>query len=579
MSMHRHHGRLAVVVPALAGLGLLGGGLLLLPDQREVIQAERRAAPPPSASGLPSQVAPTIAPPTPLPPAPPSIAAVIPTADAAHLAALTAALIRQGQAVTTVQVAYDLVAKERPAVALAYLVARPDGRTPATWRLRVDLLRRLGKAGEAAALVTKAAQTPKLVLPADLIAAAYAIERPDLIVLAASKGAIPPPDAALALDLARRADALGRSDLIAMLDKATRADWRAADPWLAIRVATRNKDMAAALLAADRLPTNQREAAREAIMTRAGDRQGLRALLLARARQPDARVDTVAEQLLAAGYREDAEAVLRQAAAGQSPDAPLSRRLLYLMGPRPAADDVAWLRQQAMAAGSRDGADQLAWIAAYAERDRPAAALAFLSRHPLASRTDVMLTRLSLARAAGDAAAGRQLVAGLLDGRPLDAAQVRSLSAAAPATLDAAMAAALARRRVAAGVADPRDTIDLAWTTWNAGDAAGAARWLRQHLDDAPTDLAALRLMADVQARIGGAAAARPWLERALAQTPADSRARAELLDRLGRQVEAIALVERLRTAAPKDRSLAALHARLLIAQGQPGRARLVLAQ
>ncbi|MEG8054836.1 tetratricopeptide repeat protein [Sphingomonas aerolata] len=85
--------------------------------------------------------------------------------------------------------------------------------------------------------------------------------------------------------------------------------------------------------------------------------------------------------------------------------------------------------------------------------------------------------------------------------------------------------------------------------------------------------------MADVQARIGGAREARPWLERALAQTPADSRARAEVLEKLGRQDEAVRLVETLRSETPQDRSLAALHARLLITQGQPGRARTVLAQ
>lgn len=85
--------------------------------------------------------------------------------------------------------------------------------------------------------------------------------------------------------------------------------------------------------------------------------------------------------------------------------------------------------------------------------------------------------------------------------------------------------------------------------------------------------------MADVQAKLGGTSAARPWLERALSQTPPQSRARAELLDRLGRRAEAVTLVEALRVEAPQDRALAALQARLLIAQGQPGRARTVLLQ
>ncbi|MGA1799402.1 hypothetical protein VH567_11555 [Sphingomonas sp. 4RDLI-65] len=566
MRIDRHNGRLALIVPALAGLGLLAGGLMLLPGRREISHAERRAQPL-AAVGTTLPSATPFVPPV-LPPAHPTIAAVIPTADAATLAALTARLIDAGQPVSTTQVAYDLVAAGRPAVALQYLAERPDGAAPATWRLRVDLLHKTGRASEAAALVAQAART-RGVPAADLVAAAYAIDRTDLVIVAAANHVIPPPDAELALDLARRADTAGRDDLIALLDR-TRVDWRAGDPWLAIRVAARTGDRAAGLRAADRLPADQREAARETIL--AGDHEGLRTELLARA---DTRPAAAAERLLAAGYRDDARAVLRRAATGLPPTAPTAQRLLYLMGPRPAADDLDWLKQQALRG---DAADQRGWLSAYAERDRPAEALAFLSRHPLAARTDVMLTRLALARAAGNDAAGRAVLAGLLEGRALDASQMRTLSIAAPAKLEPAQAAAIARRRVAAGIADPRDQLDLAWTAWNAGDAKGAAGWLRDHLATTPTDLAALRLMADVQARLGGDRAARPWLERALAQTPPQSRARAEMLDRLGRRTEAVALVEALRVETPQDRALAALHARLLIAQGQPGRARTVLA-
>lgn len=580
--MRRDLRRVAIAVPVLAGLGLLGAGLLLLPGAREVMHAERRAHPAvaPTASSLPVQVAAAPLPaseplptPVPLPPAPPRIAALVPHADARTLAAMTARLVADGQAVSTLQVAYDLVAARRPAVALAYLAARPDGASAATWRLRVDLLHRTGRTPEAAALVAQAARGRSGVVPADLIAAAYAVGRPDLIVVAAASGAIPPPDAALALDLARRADAAGRSDLIAALDRSTRADWRAADPWLAIRVAARTNDTAAALRAVDRLPADQREAARETILTRTGDRAALRTLLLARAATDPV---PIAERLLTLGYRADAIATLRQATTGRPPAGPATQRLLYLMGPRPTGDDLAWLRQQTL--HGRE-ADQLAWLAIYADRDRPADALAFVSRHPLAQRTEVMLTRASLAKAAGDANAGRALVAALLDGRPLTPDQLRRLSAAAPARLDPTQTAKLARARVATGVASPREKLDLAWAAWNAGDAETAAGWLRAHLIAQPTDLAGLRLMADVQAKIGGERAARPWLERALAQTPPDGRARAELLDRLGRRAEAVALVENLRAETPRDRSLAALQARLLIAQGQPGRARAVLAE
>ncbi|MCP3733946.1 hypothetical protein M9979_03535 [Sphingomonas sp. RP10(2022)] len=575
-------GRLAVVVPVVTGVGLLVAAALLLPGRLEVDQAERRALPEPAATAVSSlppvatpAPTPVPSPPRPLPPAPPSLAVLIPTADAADLAALTARLIGEGQKVSTAQVAYDLVARRRPAVALAYLAARPDGSAPATWRLRIDLLHKAGRHAEAAALVAAAVKAKGAVPPADLIAAAYAIDQPDLVIAAAASGAIPPPDGALALDLARRADKAGRGDWIVALDRATRADWRAADPWLAIRVAARNGDSAAGLRAAARLPADQRDAAREAILTRAGDKAGLRRLLLARAEAPGAAREGIAEQLLAAGYRDDAAAVLRRAAAGGSPSTPAARRLLYLIGPRPGAADLAWLREQA---GRGSAAEQLAWLTVYADRARPREALATLAAHPLGGRTDVLLLRASLARASGDDAGARAAVAGLLDGRPLDGAQLRRLSAVVPADRDPAQAAAIAKRRIAGGVAKPRDALDLAWAAWNGGDAAGTVRGLQPYLAAHPRDPGALRLMADAQARTGGARAARPWLERALATTD-DGRTQVELLERLGQRGEAVALVEQLRAEAPQDRSLAALHARLLIAQGKPGAAQAVLAR
>ena len=378
MRIDRRRGRLAIVLPALAGLGLLAGGLMLLPNDREILHAERRAQPVPAASS--SIPAAPVAPPV-LPPVHPAIAAQIPTADAATLAALTTQLIAEGQSVSTLQVAYDLVAAKRPAVALGYLAARPDGSTAATWRLRVDLLRQTGRTADAAALVAQAAQKRGAVAAADIVGAAYAIDRPDLVIVAAANHVVPPPDAALSLDLARRADKVGRNDLIALLDKATTANWRAADPWLAIRVAARAKDTAAGLRAADYLPVEQRPAAREAILTEAGDRDGLRTELLAHAAAPGAQPERDAERLLALGYRADAMTVLRHAATGQPPAAPAAQRLLYLMGPRPGSDDLAWLKQQSL---QGNATEQRAWLSRYAERDRPAEALAFLrTRRPV----------------------------------------------------------------------------------------------------------------------------------------------------------------------------------------------------
>lgn len=559
---------LAIGVPMVAGGAVLVAAILLLPGRTEILHVERRARP----------VAATIALPPPLPvaappagPQVPALADAIKRADAAELATLTGQLQSAGQRVTTLQVAYDLKAAGRPAVALAYLAARGDGAAAETWPLRIDLLAETGQRDAAARLFDAAQGVPG---PA-IVAAAYTLDRPDLLVAAAEHGTIPRPDAALSLDLARRLERAGQGALIARLDRVG-SDWRARDPWLAIRMAQAAGDQRAALAAAGLLPADQRDAAREAILTRAGDRAGLRRMLLARAQMAGTDPLPIAEQLLAARARDDAVGVLAAAVGQGGPDGPAARRLLYLLGPRPAVRDVAWLRQKALAGTP---AQQLDWIAAYADRDRPGEAAAFLARHPLADRTPVLLTRLRLAQAAGDDGAGRGVLARLLDGRALSADAVRAAGDFMPRKPDPAQVAALLRARVATGIAAPRDRMDLAWSAWNAGDAPRTVQILRDYLASDGNDLPALRLMADAQARIGGDRAARPWLERALAQTPPDSRATAELLDRLGRRREAVALVERLRQATPGDRQLVALHARLLIADGQPGRARMVLSQ
>lgn len=560
---------MAFGVPMVAGGGVLIAAVLLLPGPTEVLHVERRARP--VSVAVPPRASAPVAPLAPAEPPPPILAEAIRRADAAALAALTAELQAAGKPVTTLQVAHDLQAAGRGAVAIAYLAARPDGETAESWPLRIDLLADAGQREAAVRLFDRVEGVPG---PA-IVAAAYRLDRPDLLVTAAERRAIPRPDVALSLDLARRLERAGQTAWIARLDRVG-SDWRPRDPWLAIRVAQATGDVRAALAATGWLPADQREAAREAILTRAGDRDGLRRVLLARAQVPGVDVVPIAEQLLAAGARADAVAVLAMAAGQGGPDAPAAQRLLYLIGPRPEARDMAWLRQRTLAGSA---AEQLDWIAAYADRDRPDAAAAFLARHPLADRTPVLLARLRLARAAGDDAAGRGVLARLLDGRALSAETVRAAGNALPAHPDPAQIAALTRGRVAAGIASPRDRMDLAWSAWNAGNAPQTVQLLRDHLAAQPDDLAALRLMADAQARVGGARAARPWLERALAQTPEDSRAYAELLDRLGRRREAVALVERLRRAAPDDRQLVALQARLLIAEGQPGRARMLLSR
>jgi predicted Zn-dependent protease len=195
----------------------------------------------------------------------------------------------------------------------------------------------------------------------------------------------------------------------------------------------------------------------------------------------------------------------------------------------------------------------------------------------MADRPDMQMTRLSLARSAGDEEAARALFRALLDRPDLSVEQLRALSAAAPDRLDPALARKLTERRMQAGIGNGQDAMALAWTAWNAGDAATAGALVGGYLRRNPDDPAALRLMAYVARKEKGEGAARPWRERALANTPPGTREQAELLESLGRLPQALVVVDGLIDARPADRSLTAYKARLLLANGQPGRARKIL--
>ncbi len=487
--------------------------------------------------------------------------------DAATIGAALATLSQRQAPPTRMAVIDDLRATGRLPVALAIADGAPAAEQPALWSRRFAIVHAAGKRDMAAALLAGAVAAPG-VPPADIVQAAYALDRPDQLLVAAEHGAIPRPTPVLALDIARRlAD---QPAAIARLDRVAGTDWRRGDPWLALRLAKAVGDQEAALRYAAMLPGAAADQAREQVLVDAGDKPRLRTLLIDRARHQPATIPAVAERLLSVGYRDDAEALLRTAAVQAGPDAPVTERLLYLMGPRPDAEGLAWLRRRAAAGNAPN---RLAWLMLYARRDRPSRALAALEADPLAARTDVLLTRLDLAVAARDPQATTRAARTLLDGRRLTPAQLRTAGLAIPAGIDPALRLAFARQRIAHDIALPTDRMDIAWTQWNAGDAKAARQAVADQLAVAPRDVAALTLMADIEAKAGGERRAQPWLRSAYAASGnADSRARAALLRRLGRTDEALAMVRRLR-AADDSRTLVADEAGLLVAAGRPAAA------
>ena len=489
--------------------------------------------------------------------------------DPARLAALVARLRAAGHAVPDdAALIARLAADGRADMALAFAERTAD--PSASLIQRIALLRGLGRADAAAALLSQAIATPAIrIAPAEIVRIAYELDRVPLILAAADAGRVTRVPVPIARDLARRALADGRIDRIARIDAIAAGDWRATDPWTALQLAQRSGDPAAMLRYAARLPADRVAGVAEAAYRAQGDRAGLRRLLLAEPGDPAA----VAARLDAAGFRPDAERLLRMAADTAGPADPATQRLLYRWGPRPDATALGWLRQRA--ADARDPAVRRAWLALYADRDRPDRALAVLAADPLATSTPLLLIRLRLAAAADQGAATQAAADALLDGRPLAAAELRQIAAVLPAA--AAPRTVIAARLAAAGQASPQMRRDLAWTALGArriGEARGHAAAL---LTAMPGDAATLSLAGEIEQADGKSAAARGLFARALAATPIapdTAAARAGLLERLGRTREALALVRTL----PDDAARRSREARLLIAIGRPAAASALLA-
>ncbi len=490
-------------------------------------------------------------------------------ANVGVLTALADRLELIGEPASTATTTYDLVSKGRQNVALAFLNGRPDRGSAALWRLRFELTRSNGDLASAKSMLMAAAHSPGSAPANDLIQAAFAVNTPGAIIVAAESGATGRLDHARSLDLARWAAASGQYDLIGRIDRAGDASWRTGDPWLAMNLAKRNGDLASALRYASMLPPGQAEEAREVLVIASGDRNAARAILLKRAQSQPRDRALIAQQLLEFGFREDAMELLRGEAASLSPDDPLAARLLYLMGPRPDAAGLAWLRARAE--------QDPGWTRIYTERENPKAMLSYLESTNSGATTETLLLRLKLAGAVRDRQAGIRALDKLFDGRNLTPQQLAGVSANLQPGLPDRLVMALTRARAAAGVALPSDRMDLAWAAWNRKDYRDASEQLQAHLRSDPDDRGALSLMANVAEKLQGKRAAQPWLERALARAPRGSREQVELLERLDRKKEAVAMVEALRSQSPGDRNLAIIHARLLIANGQPGRAQQVL--
>jgi tetratricopeptide (TPR) repeat protein len=113
-------------------------------------------------------------------------------------------------------------------------------------------------------------------------------------------------------------------------------------------------------------------------------------------------------------------------------------------------------------------------------------------------------------------------------------------------------------------------------------DIARAEALLKGHLKKAPTDVPAIRMLAEVAARCGRNDAALALLERCLELAPGFGAARynyAVLLHRLNDPERSLAQVERLLASSPRSPSYRNLHAVLLSRVGEYGRSAQIYAE
>lgn len=321
-------------------------------------------------------------------------------------------------------------------------------------------------------------------------------------------------------------------------------------------------------------------------LARLGRKADLRRYLLARATDGRLPVDRRREpisSLLALGDKAGAEQALQRLAAGQGPQSEDFRQLAYLWGPRPPANGLDWIEARAKAAGSPS--EQAAWYDRLAEYGGGRRVIAGLAAQGAAPAQPALKSPYIEALAA--AGRGKELA---------DAVRAALADEAAPERLRRyARLAEQTGQRAAASQAwtallarkpDDGDALrQLGMLAYDENRLADAERLLRRYVASGPNDYEAHYFLGEALTALKRPTAATPFYRTALSQlrargTRSDgaTQTEANLLNRLGKVDDAVALFEGLRKRRPADRQLKADYASMLIENGRLPEARRVLA-
>ncbi|MBY6263601.1 tetratricopeptide repeat protein, partial [Azospirillum sp. 412522] len=329
-------------------------------------------------------------------------------------------------------------------------------------------------------------------------------------------------------------------------------------------------------------------------LTKLGRKADLRRYLLARAtddRLPADKRREPASALLALGDKAGAEQALQRLAAGQGPQSEDFKQLAYLWGPRPPAAGLDWIEARAKAAASP--AEQAAWydrLADYGGGRRVIAGLGGQgggqggAQGTAPAQPALKSPYIEALAAAGK---GKELADAVRAALPEEAApdRLRRYARLAEQTGQRA-AASQAWTALLARKPDDSDALrQLGMLAYDENRLADAERLLRRYVASGPNDYEAHYFLGEALTALKRPAAAAPFYRTSLSQLRARAgrgdaaiQTEANLLNRLGKVDDAVAMFETLRKRRPADRQLKADYASMLIENGRLPEARRVLA-
>ena len=314
---------------------------------------------------------------------------------------------------------------------------------------------------------------------------------------------------------------------------------------------------------------------------RPGDAAALMAELALRPGLPAELRRQLAFRLLEAGDKRAAERALRGLAATALPESPDVRQLLFLWGPRPGAEQLAWIEARTLAAS---GAEQGAWMRILTDRGAPARAIAV---YRAGAKHEVPETTIEAYLAALEVQDDRDAIAvGVREelSRAQSTGLWRRLARMAARVGDAALERQAIERLVAAGEggADAQRRLGVLAHLRREHDTA--ERLLLSFVATTGGDDESWMILGDIATRRRDHAMARQRYAESLQRLEASRETfrsrvvRAHLLHRLGREAEAARLYEALLAQSPRDQSVRADYVAMLMEQGSLRHAHDVLA-